>query len=104
MSVLEQGFLAPQYKWVWVMGVGETVSLDEKGRIIIPAEIRRAIGKKAFNVSMADKETIILRAVSDGSELVKQIKEIKLKGEKTRNSIDFASVKDSYGGKRDADP
>ena len=86
------------------MGVGETVSLDEKGRLIIPAEIRKAIGKKTFNVSMADKETIILKAVIDRSELVKQINEIKLSGDKTRSSVDFATVKDAYGGRRDADP
>ncbi|MCX6642525.1 MAG: MraZ N-terminal domain containing protein [Candidatus Bathyarchaeota archaeon] len=86
------------------MGVGETVSLDEKGRIIIPAEIRKAIGKKTFNVSMADKETIILRAVTDRSEVVKQIDEIKLTGDKTRSSIDFSTAKDAYGGRRDADP
>jgi AbrB family looped-hinge helix DNA binding protein len=84
--------------------VGETVSLDEKGRIIIPAEIRKAIGKKTFNVSMADKETIILRAVTDRSEVVKKIDEIKLTGDKTRSSIDFSTAKDVYGGKRDADP
>lgn len=86
------------------MGVGETVNLDEKGRIIIPAEIRKAIGKKAFNVTMADKETIILKAVTDRSEVVKQINEIKLTGDKTRSSIDFSTAKDAYGGRRDADP
>ncbi len=86
------------------MGVGETVSLDEKGRIIIPAEIRKAVGKKAFKVSMADKETIILKAVTDRSELVKQISDIKLTGDKTRSTVDFTSVKDAYGGRRDADP
>lgn len=84
--------------------MGETVSLDEKGRIIIPAEIRKAVGKKAFKVSMADKETIILKAVTDRSELVKQISDIKLTGDKTRSTVDFTSVKDAYGGRRDADP
>ncbi len=81
------------------MGVGETASIDERGRIIIPADIRKTIGKKTFSVEIADKDTIILKAVEPKSELVEKIKKIKLTGEKTRTSVDFSSVKDRYGGK-----
>ena len=42
---------------MWDVGVGETVNIDEKGRIIIPAEIRKIIGKRTFRVEIADKNT-----------------------------------------------
>jgi bifunctional DNA-binding transcriptional regulator/antitoxin component of YhaV-PrlF toxin-antitoxin module len=82
------------------MGVGETASIDEKGRIIIPAEIRKTIGKRTFNVEIADKDTIILKAVESSGDLVKKIEKIRLTGEKEKASVDFSMVKDKYGGKR----
>jgi len=83
---------------VWVVGVGEVVRVDEKGRITIPAEIREVIGKRAFKVELADKDTIILRAFEDRGMLVKKIADIRLVGDKERASIDAATVKDSHGG------
>lgn len=82
------------------MGVGQTVNVDEKGRIIIPAEIRKIIGKRTFNVEIADKDTIILKAVGDRRDLAKKIESLRLTGEKEKASVDFAAVKDLYGGKR----
>lgn len=86
--------------WVWDVGVGETVNIDEKGRIVIPADIRKAVGKRSLHVEMADKDTIILRASREPSELVKKIREMKLKGDENRSSVDFSEVKDLYGGRR----
>ena len=82
------------------MGVGETVNIDEKGRIIIPAEIRKIIGKRTFSVEIADKNTIILRATGDRHDLAKRIEGIHLTGDKSRASADFSEVKDQYGGRR----
>ena len=82
------------------MGVGETVNIDEKGRIIIPAEIRKVIGKRTFSVEIADKNTIILRATGDRHDLAKRIDGIRLTGDKSRASADFSEVKDQYGGRR----
>lgn len=82
------------------MGVGQTVNVDEKGRIIIPAEIRKIIGKRTFNVEIADKDTIILKAVTNRRDLAKKIESLRLTGEKEKASVDFAAVKDLYGGKR----
>ena len=82
------------------MGVGETASIDEKGRIIIPADIRKTIGKRTFNIQIADKDTIILKAVETRADLAKKIETIRLTGEKERTPIDFSTVKDEYGGKR----
>jgi bifunctional DNA-binding transcriptional regulator/antitoxin component of YhaV-PrlF toxin-antitoxin module len=85
---------------MWDVGVGETVNIDEKGRIIIPAEIRKIIGKRTFSVEMADKDTIILRAKGDRRDLANRIKSIHLTGDKSRASTDFSEAKDQYGGKR----
>ena len=85
---------------MWDVGVGETVNMDEKGRIIIPAEIRKVIGKKTFSVSLADKDTIVLRAIGDHRDLARRIADIHLTGEKSRASTNFSDVKDLYGGKR----
>jgi bifunctional DNA-binding transcriptional regulator/antitoxin component of YhaV-PrlF toxin-antitoxin module len=85
---------------MWDLGVGETVNIDEKGRIIIPAEIRRIIGKRTFSVEIADKNTIILRATGDRHDLARRIEGIHLTGDKSRVSTDFSEVKDQYGGRR----
>jgi bifunctional DNA-binding transcriptional regulator/antitoxin component of YhaV-PrlF toxin-antitoxin module len=82
------------------MGVGETVNVDERGRILIPAEIRRKIGNRAFSVEMADKDTIILRAVKDRGALADRVKSISLAGDADRANVDAAAVKDQYGGRR----
>jgi len=78
--------------------VGETVEVDDKGRITIPAEIRRIVGKSTFKVELAGKDTIILRALEDKRMLVKKVAEIKLVGNKEKASVDAATVKDLHGG------
>jgi len=80
------------------MGVGKTVEMDERGRITIPAEIRKAIGKNKFVVELINEKTIILRPVEDKHEIVKKILSIKLVGDKKRSSADAAYIKDFYGG------
>lgn len=78
--------------------MGEIVEADAKGRITIPAEIRRIVGKKAFKVEVAGKDTIILRVVEDRRELVKKIASIRLVGDKEKAVVDAAAIKDFYGG------
>ena len=82
------------------MGVGETVNVDDRGRILISAEIRRKISNRAFSVEMVDKDTIILRAVKDRGGLADKVKRISLTGDADRANVDAAAVKDQYGGKR----
>jgi len=84
--------------WVWVVGVGETVEMDDRGRITIPANIRKMLGKTTFRIELIDKNTIILRVAESGQELVKKIQDIKLSGDERKASVDAASVKDFYGG------
>lgn len=91
-------------KWVWDVGVGETINIDEKGRIVIPAEIRKVIGRRKLNIEIADKDTIILRATAERNDLAEKIKKLKLIGDKNRSRVDFSDVKDVYGGKRVENP
>ena len=85
------------------MAVGVTVKVDDRGRILIPAEIRRKIGRSVFSVEMADKDTIILRAVKNRSDLADRVKSINLTGDADRANVDTAAVKDRYGGIRAED-
>jgi bifunctional DNA-binding transcriptional regulator/antitoxin component of YhaV-PrlF toxin-antitoxin module len=82
------------------MGVGEITSMDERGRITIPSDIRKTIGKKNFKVELQDKDTIILKAINTQKDLIEKIQEIRLKGDPERRDTDFSTVKDRYGGKR----
>ena len=84
--------------WAWVVGVGETVEMDNKGRVTIPANIRKIVGKGKFRVELGGKDTIILKAIGDRHELVKEIASIKLAGDEERVAVDVATVKDFYGG------
>ena len=78
--------------------MGETVEADAKGRITIPVEIRRIVGKKAFKVEIAGKDTIVLRALEDRCELVKKIADIRLMGDREKAVVDASAIKDFYGG------
>jgi bifunctional DNA-binding transcriptional regulator/antitoxin component of YhaV-PrlF toxin-antitoxin module len=49
--------------------VGEPASIDERGRITIPVEIRKTIGEKEFKLQLLDKDTIILKAVKSDQVL-----------------------------------
>ena len=81
------------------MGMGELASIDERGRITIPAEIRNIIGKKNFKISLIDKNTIMLKAIEEPGELIKRIEAIELTGDLERSSVDFQSVKGKFSGK-----
>ena len=72
--------------------------MDERGRITIPANIRKIVGKNKFRVELVDKDTIILRAVEDRYEIVKRIASIRLTGDRERAFVDVATIKDFYGG------
>lgn len=76
--------------------MGETTSIDERGRITIPSEIRRNISKTKFNIQLVDKNTIILKAITNNDTLQK-IKQIKLQGDPQTHETDFSTVKDKYG-------
>lgn len=78
--------------------MGEIVEVDSKGRITIPAEIRKVMGKKAFKVELSGSDTIVLRALEDRHALVKKVSNIKLMGDKEKAFVDASTIKDFYGG------
>ncbi len=78
--------------------MGEIVEVDDKGRITIPAEIRRVVGKKAFKVELSGKDMIVLKALEDRRELVKKVADIRLVGNGEKAFVDAATIKDFYGG------
>jgi bifunctional DNA-binding transcriptional regulator/antitoxin component of YhaV-PrlF toxin-antitoxin module len=87
--------------WEWEMDVGETVIIDERGRVMIPAEIRRIVKSKSFKVETLDKDTIILRSVIERGEATKRIQALRLSGDEDRRGVDAAEVKDYIGGMKD---
>jgi len=74
--------------------------MDERGRILIPVEIRRKIDSRAFSVEVVDMDTIILRAVKDRGGLAERVKSLSLTGDADRVNVDAAAAKDLCGGKR----
>jgi len=78
--------------------VGETVKMDDKGRVTLPVGIRKVVSNRAFRVELADKDTIVLRVLGNRNELVEKVKALKLVGDKERAHMDVATVKDFYGG------
>lgn len=81
------------------MGVGDKASIDERGRITIPSDIRKTIGKKKFKITLQDKDTIILKVIENKSDIIKKIQNIQLTGDPRQADTDFSSVKNRYSGK-----
>lgn len=92
--------MAPCLLWAWVVGMGETVEMDERGRITLPAKTRETLGAKKFRITQVDRGTITLAAIRD-LDRVEAIRKIRLKGDKARSHLDAASVKDQFGGVKD---
>lgn len=86
------------------MGVGEKSSIDERGRITIPSNIRKTIGKKNFKITLLDKDTIILKAITNQGDIINKIQAIKLAGDPEKADTDFSAIKDRYSGKHHEDP
>ena len=81
------------------MGVGEKAGIDERGRITIPSDIRKTIGKKKFKITLQDKDTIILKVIKNQTDIIEKIMNIQLTGDPEQTDTDFSSVKDRYSGK-----
>jgi bifunctional DNA-binding transcriptional regulator/antitoxin component of YhaV-PrlF toxin-antitoxin module len=81
------------------MGMGEKASIDERGRITIPSDIRKTLGKKKFKITLQDKDTIILKVIKNQTDIIEKIMNIQLTGDPEQTDTDFSSVKDRYSGK-----
>jgi len=71
--------------------------MDERGRVTLPAEIRKLLRGKVFEVELVDPNTVILR-VANRRNVVKEIESIKLTGDPRRKSGDASKAKHRYGG------
>jgi len=82
------------------MGVGTIVEVDDRGRIAIPADIRRKLKPKKFLVSVKES-AIELRPVYDEKlEALKLFNEIKLVGDPRFVNLDAAEAKHKVGGRK----
>jgi len=81
--------------------MGEVVELDERGRLTIPSELRRMLRGQKVRVERGDDDTLVIRPEFDSDATLKSIRDIRLRGEKSRAKYDASSVKDKFGGVRD---
>lgn len=81
--------------------MGEVVELDERGRLTIPSELRQMLRGPRVRVERGDDNTIVVRPEFDSEAVLKNIRAIKLRGERRRAKYDASSAKDRYGGVKD---
>jgi len=80
--------------------MGIIVEVDERGRVTIPAHIRRTLKAKKFLVGVKG-DAIELRPVYDERlEALKRFSEIKLVGDPRFLSLNAAEAKHRVGGKK----
>jgi len=88
-------------EWEWAVGVGYITEMDGKGRVTIPAELRRIIGAKTFKAELMGRDAIVLRVAADRQKTVEQIERMRLTGDAERASVDFACIRDEFGGAKE---
>ncbi len=81
--------------------MGEVVELDERGRLTIPSELRQMLRGPRVRVELGDDNTLVIRPEFDSEAVLKNIRAIRLRGERRRAKYDASSVKDRYGGVKD---
>lgn len=77
------------------------MELDERGRLTLPFELRQMLRGPKVSVERGDGNTILIRSESDGETVLKNIRAIRLRGERRRAKYDVSSVKDRFGGVKD---
>ncbi|MCS7105104.1 MAG: hypothetical protein NZ954_06005 [Thermofilaceae archaeon] len=80
------------------MGDSSIVRMDDRGRITLPAEVRKFIGGKVFKIEVTGRDEIVLRVVRGKEEVIENIEKIRLKGDATRRTVDASLVKHRVGG------
>ena len=81
--------------------MGEVVELDERGRLTIPLEFRRILRGSRVRVERGDENTILIRPDFDSEVVLKNIRAIRLRGDRRRAKYDASSARDKYGGVKD---
>jgi len=49
---------------VWVVGSSFAASMDDRGRILIPKDIRRRVKAKLFTIELMDDGSIVLKPIT----------------------------------------
>ncbi len=52
------------FNGVWAVGSKLMVSMDDRGRILIPKSIRRGVKARLFTIELMDDNTIVLKPVA----------------------------------------
>ncbi|RLF05313.1 MAG: hypothetical protein DRJ60_05765 [Thermoprotei archaeon] len=86
--------------WVWVVGVGTVVEVDDRGRVTIPAEIRRLLKTRKFLISFREGVIELKPVYDEKLEALRAFNEIKLIGDPRFAHIDAAKAKHRVGGKK----
>ena len=81
--------------------VGEVIELDERGLLTIPLEFRRILRGSRVRVERGDENTILIRPDFDSEAVLKNIRAIRLRGDRRRAKYDASSARDKYGGVKD---
>ncbi len=82
------------------VGAGKKVKIDKKWRIVIPREIRKNLNVgDEVTVSLDEKGRIIIEKANDWRKKLEEIKAIKLHGDKSKIRLDAAKLKGRYEGK-----
>jgi len=84
--------------WVWDVGMGiHLVEMDERGRVTLPAEVRKLLRGRVFTVEFVNPYTLVLR-VASREDFAREIESIKLRGDLRRRGGDASKAKHRYGG------
>lgn len=73
------------------------IEMDERGRVTLPAEVRKLLKGRVFAVEVMNPYTVVLR-VASREDVVREIEGIKLKGDPQRRGGDASRAKHRYGG------
>ena len=61
---------------VWAVGSGLIVSMDDRGRVLIPKEIRRKVKTKLFTVELIEGSIVLKPLTSEILELAGKFKDL----------------------------
>jgi len=83
--------------WEWVVGVGEVVEMDSKGRVTIPASIRGALKSRRLLVILKGGVVELRPVMDEKLEALREFSEVKLVGDPRLLRIDASEAKHRAG-------
>jgi len=80
--------------------MGIIVEVDSRGRITIPAEVRRMLKARRYLVTLKGGAIELKPVYDEKLEALKALDEIKLIGDPNLASLDAAKIKHRVGGRK----